>query len=123
MVKVASLGFLRFFQPDEYPENTWQMFFLLPNLSARLIFTPLPAVRHTRALKQKKSTQANSSPALSVRFGGCAMDRDTATSEMLQSHLVPGSTDSLGEAELAGKGSTRLLPLQLSASSDDSIFL
>lgn len=51
------------------------------------------------------------------------MDRDMATSEVLQSRPVPGSADSLGEAELAGKGSTRLLRLQPSASSDDSIFV
>lgn len=52
------------------------------------------------------------------------MDRDMATSEMLQNHLVPGSTDSLGEAELAGKGSSPVLsPLRPSASCDDNIFL
>lgn len=27
LVKVASLGFLRFSQPNRYPENTLQMFF------------------------------------------------------------------------------------------------
>lgn len=51
------------------------------------------------------------------------MDRDMATSKTLHSHLVPGSTDSLGEAELAGKGSTWLSPLRPGMSSDDSIFL
>lgn len=60
---------------------------------------------------------------LSRRFGGFAVDKDAALSEVLQSHLVPGSTDSPQEAELVGKGRTWLSPLQLSTSPDDNIFL
>lgn len=81
------------------------MVFLLPSLSMRLLFAALPAAVPTRALRQQKLAWANCSPALGVSCGVCAMVRDTATSEMLSSHLIPGSPDSLREVLLAGKGS------------------
>lgn len=125
VMKVASLGFLRFFQHDGYSKNTWQMFagfwwaffYALkhqheaqPALSSAYLQHPLSSLVYQGIEAAKVSIRANFSACCEVR--SCVMDRDEAPSETLQSSFIPRGTDSPREAELAGKGSRQRLLLQ-----------
>lgn len=83
--KVASVRFLRVFQPDGYPQNTWQIFFFFFETSAwgtacfgKCLPSP-PFQLHGEPGYWDSKSQHRPIPALGVRLGGCAMDRDEAT--------------------------------------------